>query len=193
MVSLGGRAPLPERKGCHPPSPFPGSLKYGSGGGRGEALAIFSWTQHLTVCGDRLGCVLAHRSIYEAHTGLLLTEALFIYSVFKIIPSAAPPRPVGPLTLSLPSGPVHGGGKGLVLALGALVPRAGLQSLRSWPCLFLSLGLHLLRDEMEEGAGQMTWKGPSWLRRGLSQKNKVSHGQSNPRSELKAGASWSQA
>lgn len=67
-------------------------------------MACFNLLQPLTVrVWTGLGCLLRHRSICEASTGLLLTlkEGLFVYSVLKIITFTAPPRLLTPSLTSL--------------------------------------------------------------------------------------------
>lgn len=78
-------------------------------------FGFLSPTQPLTVCAQTgLGWLLGHRPICEAPTGLAsLPESLFVYPVFIIISSAAPPGPITP-SLAIPChlGPCTGvGGK----------------------------------------------------------------------------------
>lgn len=74
---------------------------------------FLSPTQPLTVCAQTgLGWLLGHRPICEAPTGLAsLPESLFVYPVFIIISSAAPPGPITP-SLAIPChlGPCTGAG-----------------------------------------------------------------------------------
>ena len=128
------------------PSPFPGSLKYGSGGVRGALPFLIHHNTSLSVWGQ--AWVVSSDtglSVRPAQGRLSLTQGLFVYSVFKIITFPAPPRPTAPSLTSL--GPSTGPEmEKTVQGSGACAPIPGLQPLTREVCPLLFLGLGLTQS-----------------------------------------------